>query len=380
MFGEGYWNSPERRVLGAWFEDNPGESPKAALRLPSWFSNLLPEGLLREWIARERGVSTQRELQLLLHIGSDLPGAVQIIPDAGDASDMNTVTSSVTVQQPATNDARSAWKFSLAGVGMKFSLLRDGDRLTLPGRGELGDWIVKFPTPAFPRVPENEFATMRLASRVGIEVPEIDLIHRDALPQFPDLVWPGSESHAFAIRRFDRSPDGGRIHIEDMAQVRGWYSDAKYDGSFATVAAIAFRGEDYKSLNQFVRRLTFNFLIGNGDAHLKNWSLLYEDGRIPRMSPAYDLVSTAAYFSPESPETIGLRFNSTRSFDRVSRSGFARLERQLGITKSEVIDTVDETIELFFQNLEELGDLGMPVFVEEWVAPHARAMRSRLLA
>ena len=78
VFNSDYWDDPERDVLGLWFEDNPRQSPQAALRLPSWFSNLLPEGPLRNWIAHDRGVSVDRELQLLLQIGQDLPGAVVV--------------------------------------------------------------------------------------------------------------------------------------------------------------------------------------------------------------------------------------------------------------------------------------------------------------
>ena len=376
VFDDEYWASPDRLVLGLWFEDNPRTSPSAALRLPPWFSNLLPEGRMREWVARERGVSAQRELQLLLHIGSDLPGAVQVIPDAGDTSRLSSVKAPLPVGDSRAKGA-GIWKFSLAGVGMKFSLLRDGDRLTMPGANALGDWIVKLPDPVFAQVPENEYAVMQLASRVGIQVPQIELIHRDALPDIPDVVWPNHETYAFAIRRFDRNEDR-RIHIEDFTQVRGWYSDAKYDGSFESVAALAYRGRDHWSLREFVRRFTFNLLVGNGDAHLKNWSLIYADGRIPTLSPAYDLVSTGGYYPANSPDSIGLRFHGNRLFSRVTRSGFESLQGKLGVERADVLDVVDETIDLFFAESDQGGPAELPSFLAEWVRPHAVAMRRQI--
>lgn len=377
VFDEEYWSSPDRPVLGMWFEDNPGKSPKSALRLPPWFSNLLPEGRFREWVARERGVSADRELQLLLHMGADLPGAVQVIPDAGDRRHLSGVGAAV-AQSPAPEVAGSSWKFSLAGVGMKFSMLRDGDRLTMPGTSAEGDWIVKLPDPMYPQVPLNEFGTMQLAKNVGIDVPEIELVHRDSLRDIPDSIWPLNETIAFAIRRFDRNRAAERVHIEDFAQVRGWYTSAKYDGSFETVAALAYRGHDAGSLREFVRRLTFNFLVGNGDAHLKNWSFIYPDRRIAELSPAYDLVSTGPYYSPANPDTTGLSFGGTRSFDRLERASFVRLQKRLQATDADVLDIVDATIYKFFDAWDAGPPSEMPTFVADWIGPHADQVRRKL--
>ncbi len=304
-FEPGYWDDPARLVLGLWFENNPSESPRASLRLPAWFSNLLPEGRLREWIADDRGVSTAREMELLLRIGHDLPGAVTV-SEADDRVWREPGHSSA-AQAPDASRQPAAWRFSLAGIGMKFSMLQRADRLTVPAVDELGDWIVKSPDGAHPHVPINEFAMMRLASRVGIDVPQIRLVDRSELPPLPEIAWPNDEHVAFAIERFDRGPAGSRIHIEDFAQVRGFFADQKYEGAFDTVAALAYRGGQHLAdLVEFTKRLTFNVLIGNGDAHLKNWSLLYADGRIPRLSPAYDLVSTGPY-APYPSEDMGLK-------------------------------------------------------------------------
>lgn len=376
IFDADYWVNPNRNVLGLWFEDDPRRSPQAALRLPPWFSNLLPEGALREWIARDQGVSADRELQLLLRIGRDLPGAVEVVAsDAGfDPALLNEAHTSAT-----EGSRESRWKFSLAGVGLKFSLVKQRERLTMPASGELGDWIVKLPDARYPDVPVNEFAAMTLAGSVGIDVPEVRLAHRDELPDIPSRAWSTAEEQAFAVARFDRDSTGRRIHIEDFAQVRGFYDNAKYAGSFETVGALAYRKRDRESLREFVRRLTFNLLIGNGDAHLKNWSLIYRDGRIPSLSPAYDLVSTAPYASPNDPDDLGLSFGGTTVIDRVGRGAFERFQRRLGVGDAEVLAVVDETVARFQTGWQQ-ARVDFPPMIGSWIDDRYRSVVDRLTA
>ncbi len=76
-----YREDPDRPVLGLVFEDQPERAHAATVRIAPWFSNLLPEGSLRDWIARERGVNRQREMELQAHVGHDLPGAVRVLPE-----------------------------------------------------------------------------------------------------------------------------------------------------------------------------------------------------------------------------------------------------------------------------------------------------------
>lgn len=378
VFNSDYWEDPERDVLGLWFEDNPRQSPQAALRLPSWFSNLLPEGPLRNWIAHDRGVSVDRELQLLLQIGQDLPGAV-VVSDVEDEPGVGEIGLPIALRDP-TGDHESPWKFSLAGVGLKFSMLRSGDRLSVPAANQLGDWIVKFPDAVYRDVPTNEFATMSLAKKVGIDCPEIELIHRDELPPVPDVMWPGREEFAYAIARFDRSPDGGRIHIEDLAQVRGLYPHQKYWGSFETVGGLLYRGQDHASLREFIRRLVFNLLVGNGDAHLKNWSLIYHDGRRPEISPAYDIVSTASYYDPSSPDDLGLKLGGSKLPRRASRSDFTRLQKLLRVTDEDIVDVLDDMLDRFYAAWEGADRDRFPGPARAWIDQNAPEMSRRLRA
>jgi serine/threonine-protein kinase HipA len=177
-------------------------------------------------------------------------------------------------------------------------------------------------------MPSNEYATMRWAGAVGISTPELQLVHRDDVPDIPDIAWAG-EHLAYAIRRFDRV-QGAKVHIEDLAQVRSLYPDDKYLGNFETVANLFYRGFDVGSLTEFIRRLAFSIACGNDDAHLKNWSLIYPDSRRPQISPAYDLVSSAAYPGYGLARDLGLKLAGTRSYSRVSRTSFALLAEKLG--------------------------------------------------
>lgn len=349
-FSEDYLADPNRPVLGLVFEQNLRAQHASALRLPPWFSNLLPEGQLREWIAYDRKVAVDREMELLAQVGHDLPGAVRVLEE--NESPLDTPgwdpsnSSADPYGDPRDDDRPSGWRFSLAGVGLKFSMLRQGDRLTLPAFGEGGDWIVKLPDPSYADVPRNEYAMMSLAHAAGIEVPERLLVHRSKLDKLPDKVWPNDEEYAYAVRRFDRAEGRKLVHIEDLAQVRNVYpySGGKYQGNFETLAALIYRERDLRALREFARRMTFNILISNGDAHLKNWSLIYRDPRIPTLSPAYDLVSTSVYQVGSEPDDLGLKFGGNRRFERVTLDTFARLEKRLEAA-ADLPEYVTETIE-----------------------------------
>lgn len=325
VLSEEYISNPTRPVLGLQFEENLRRTWGTRQRLPSWFSNLLPEGKLREWVSLDKGVSVHQESELLARLGIDLPGAVRVAPsEASDASSMWEDAPDT----PQLSESPSRWRFSLAGVALKFSMLGGSSRFTAPAVGERGDWIVKTPDRGHSGVPHNEFAMMTLAGLAGIEVPEVRLLPRDMLSELPDAVW-GQESAAYAVKRFDRGPSRELIHIEDFAQVRGKYPEEKYFGTFETLAALIYRGRDVESLREFARRLTFNCIIGNGDAHLKNWSLIYRDRRRPTLSPAYDLVSTFTYVGEENGDDLGLRFHGTKNFDAVGPATLEKLEKRL---------------------------------------------------
>jgi len=333
-----YLANPARSVLGLIFEQDLPARHSEQGRLPPWFANLLPEGQLKKWIAAQRRVPLMREVELLTEIGHDLPGAVQVISD--DSLGIDQPWETETQQRHRTRQRPEDIRFSLAGVTMKFSMIANGERLTIPAVDQRGDWIVKLPDSVHPHVPHNEFAVMSLARLAGIEVPEIRLVPRDELPSLPDRLWPNNESWAYAIRRFDRDENREPVHIEDMAQVRDFYPEDKYESNYETIASLIYRRRDLPALREFARRLAFNVLIGNSDAHLKNWSLIYRNGRIPTLSPAYDLVSTIAY---DYGEILGLPLLGTDRFADITLASFTALEKKLGVS-ADLVDVVKETV------------------------------------
>ncbi|MFF9776219.1 type II toxin-antitoxin system HipA family toxin [Streptomyces sp. NPDC013978] len=388
ILSESYRNDIQRPVLGLRFEENLDKPYAAALRLPKWFSNLLPEGPLREWIAEDRGVALDREMELLAQVGHDLPGAVQVLPADGPDEEWRWPDGEDAAHRGAAAvSGTSPWRFSLAGVALKFSMLARGDRLTVPTGGEHGDWLVKFPDYRHADVPRNEFAMMSLARAVGIDAPDVRLVHRDEI-DVPQRMWPNNEQWAYAVRRFDRLPDRHRtpVHIEDFAQVRDKYPHAKYEGTFETVVALAYRGRDHAALREAVRRIAFSVAVGNGDAHLKNWSLLYADRRVPTLSPVYDLVSTVPYAPSDEPEDLGLKFGGSKRFQDVHLGTFkllqARLDRHLGQTHEDLeavaADTVERVRLLWPEQKETLADNpALREGIDQWINSQVGSLLAR---
>lgn len=378
-FDEEYREDPDRSVLGFRLDEDVRAMHYAQDRLPAWFANLLPEGQLRELLELSvdlpgKSSRSQREIELLDVVGTDLPGAVQVIAHAESTQrDFSRRRADA-----GRSEEDGAWRFSVAGVGLKLSLLRSGRRFTAPVRGSRGNWLVKLPDRVFPALPENEFAVMSLAGAVGIDVPPIELVHRDQLEKTSDALWAG-ESLGFAIERFDRSAGGGSTHIEDFAQVRGLRPEQKYEGNFETVANIAFRGHDERSLVQFTRRLALSLLVGNSDAHLKNWSFIYPDRKNATLSPAYDLVSVVAYSSVGIDTSLALRLANRKQYEQVELASFSRLATKVH-TQIELDEVVVEALRASRAAWEVFEDrLRAHPEMRAATTAHAQAMYNQLL-
>jgi serine/threonine-protein kinase HipA len=388
VFDADYKDNPGRQVLGLRFEEDLNRLEYGNDRLPAWFSNLLPEGQLRRLFARAAGVSEDgrfylsQEQTVLGRVGLDLPGAVQVVP-----SEVDQYLSGKPVAHPpdqpdlgdATAELRTdSLRFSVAGVAMKLSMLQTGDRFTAPASGIGGKWLIKLPDPLFADLPLNEFSMMTLAKRIGLDVPKIMLPHRDEVKDVPDHLW-GKENYAFAIERFDRTPSGSKVHIEDFAQVRGKFPENKYTGTFETLGALIFRNHDQVSLVEFTRRLAFNILIGNGDAHLKNWSLIYREPQKPSLSPAYDIVSVAPYHKQGIDLDLGLRLGRGKRFDQVSLEAFERLGRKLG-TAIDLKDVAYEVVKDVNDAWPEVAELlGQSEDVRKSTSEHLDIMTKTFL-
>lgn len=347
VISEEYRQRYPRPVLGQFFEDDLTQRHSSRMRLPPFFSNLLPEGPLRELIADREGIHKQREFFLIARLGEDLPGAVRVTPTAALTWDASGPIEITEVQPESAEPLR----FSLAGVQLKFSMLRKDRGMTLPMGGKGGDWIVKLPDNRYDNVPQNEFSMMSWAKAAGLQVPEFHLervADLEGLPQGITL----REDTAYAIRRFDRPRLGLRIHMEDMAQVLGLYSNEKYKKyNYETIAKILLNVAGFDALKEFLRRLVFIVAIGNGDAHHKNWSLIYPDGVRAELSPAYDLVSTIQYIPNDG---IALNLARSKRFEDVSLESFERLARKLELDSQNVLPIVKVAVESTLQSWQEI--------------------------
>jgi len=346
-FEQDYIDDTSRPTLSLSFKGQAGGLvlPTRAItaRLPVFFSNLLPEGHLREYLAARAQVKPQREFFLLAVLGADLPGALMVAPmdHAAQTADEHPVDRDHDDRSPET-----ALRFSLAGVQLKFSAVMEASGgLTIPAGGMGGSWIVKLPSARFPSVPENEYTMMALARAVGLVVPRTKLIDIREICGLPADTGT-MEGKALAVQRFDRGAEGEAVHMEDFAQVFGLYPEDKYQHrSYANIAAVLWAETGEAGTYEFFRRLVFSVLIGNADMHLKNWSLLYPDQRTPALSPAYDFVATLPYIPNDS---LALSFGGSRSLSEISTDQVRRFADTAHLPVSPlwpiVTDIADRTV------------------------------------
>ncbi len=340
-----------------------------AQRLPPVLSNLLPEGALRAWLTFQLKVHDEDEFPLLVHTRHNLPGGLtaEAIP-AGQvpiwALDHREQVEAVQVEV----DPSAQHSFSLAGVQMKFSASRQahgGFNIGLDANGAKlfltnnESWIIKTPSVIHKHVPLNEYTAMRLAQAAGIVIPEIMLVDLTQLTNLPDIPLP-QESQAYAIKRFDRQ-NGQRVHTEDFAQVFQLYSRDKYGKhNYEQIADALYHysPQGLKDIQQMARRLLINILLANGDAHLKNWSVIYQDRANPLLSPAYDIVFTSPYVANE--QEVALNMAKNKNWYQMSMASFETWAKRTGIPWPAVRVHLKDTLEAARDNWPTmLNDLPM---------------------
>jgi serine/threonine-protein kinase HipA len=369
-FDDGYVADATRPALSVSFKDAFGalitDIRPTQTRLSPFFSNLLPEGAMRDYLAARANVNPAREFYLLWVLGRDLPGALKVLPLNGDGLPPETEDVQKTAAKNA--DEGGLLRFSLAGVQLKFSAVRQAaGGFTIPVEGVGGSWIVKLPSTTHRGVPENEFAMMELARRIGIDVPETQMVPLRKIEGLPA----GLESEgdtAFVIKRFDRSDTAGPIHIEDFAQVFGLYPADKYGKvSYRNIAQVIWVETGEIGITEFLRRFVFNVLIGNGDMHAKNWSLIYPDRRTPQLAPAYDFLSTIGYIAKDK---LALTFVDTKAFSSLNRDRFSRFAAKVGLPEKLTLDTVKETVARFRETWQHSKDLPIDARLRKTIDEH----------
>lgn len=347
-FDDDYADDPDRPTLSLSFKGERGgllrDHRPTQTRLMPFFSNLLPEGALRAYLAKRAGIKPMREYPLLEVLGPDLPGAISVRPMGHGAVDDDD-------HDPDHHDdgaaREGALRFSLAGVQLKFSAVEKAQGgLTIPASGRGGDWIIKLPSVRFRGVAANEYSMMSLAKAMGLDIPDVALVPLDKIEGLPEGIGKLDED-AFAVRRFDRAADGSRIHIEDFAQVFGVYPAEKYEkGSYRYLAKVLWLETGEVGVREFIRRLVFNTLIGNADMHLKNWSLIYRDGRTPELSPGYDFLSTTVYIPDEN---AAMKYARTKRMDGFSLDEVVYMAAKAGVPEALARDAAAQAVDQFHE-------------------------------
>lgn len=332
----------DRPVLGHWFEQRPGRRQRGARPgdLPPFFDNLLPEGDLGLLLRDRLRVADDDDLGLLTLVGEDLPGAVVVRAQADEGAPPRPL-----YPRPASATSPDApeWRFSLAGVQLKFSMLREGGRFYFPGRNDRGDWIAKIALQDFSGLCVNEFVTMEWARRAGFNVPACELCKLCDLIDLPHDGDP--DAPVYVVQRYDR--DGARrIHQEDMMQVLGYpnrpstrkYNDATYDQLAQLLVGIAGPG----AFDEMLRRIVFVVASGNNDAHLKNWSLLYPDGIAATLTPLYD--QTFAGQWPTLDHNLALKLGGMKAFAAIEEGRLREFARRAGQDPERAAQLAESTI------------------------------------
>ena len=301
-------------------------------RLPAFFQNLLPEGPLRRHLEQLRGCGPNDHFDMLAACGTDLPGNVYAYPAQLDADALSGV---VTQHHDALEMSVTADPLpdatSLSGVQPKLALVQQPGRYVARTKDAQGTHIIaKLPTVEFALLPEVEELSLRLAQAAGVQVCEAWLAPLDDIVAGQPFVL-GQSRNFLAVKRFDRAPQG-HIHCEDFAQILRIQPEEKYTHPAATYAAMARTLREGMSLpaaeaeaaaEELIRRVMVNEMLGNYDAHVKNFGVVYPDGHTPALSPAYDVVAYAAYlggrghalrFVPGGEKQARLNAATVRSF------------------------------------------------------------------
>ncbi len=207
-----------------------------------------------------------------------------------------------------------AGKLSISGVQAKVSVKLNRKSKELEIVAQQGEIILKPQIDTFPRVPQNENLCMNMALNLGIAVPP------HALVQLKDKSW------AYVVKRFDRAQNE-KFHQEDFCQILG--EDNKYKGSLERVGKKLWEISDVPGLDVqlFFERVLFFFMIGNGDAHLKNFSMLYDSQGRMRLSPAYDIACSKLVIPDE--EDMALSLNGRKN--KITKRDFDHFAEALKI-------------------------------------------------
>jgi len=305
-----------------------------------FFAGLLPEGQMRRLIAQQFQVSGQNDFALLDHIGGDCAGAVTLlepgqalpVPTCNDIqwlSDEEVVVLLDELPRRPMLAGKDGLRLSLAGAQDKLPVVFDGARIGLPLNGTPSSHIMKSTIHAVEDSVINEGFCMALAEAMQLKPAKSKI----------QLVLGRS---FLLVERYDRLIDADghrqRLHQEDFCQALGVVPEMKYQNEGGPDLAQCFelvRRATRPSAPQVLRLLDyviFNALIGNHDAHAKNFSLLYS-GKSPVLAPSYDMLSTAVY--PTLTPKMAMKIGGKYKFSEVQARHWNQFAEDAGLTKAQ---------------------------------------------
>lgn len=223
-----------------------------------------------------------------------------------------------------------AGQMSISGVQPKISVSLDKKTKSIQKAPTGGTFILKPQNDRFPNLPENEDLCMKLAELYRIEIPPHALIRlRDG-------------SLAYLVKRFDRLPDETKLHVEDFTQILEIRD--KYAGSYEKIGKgiLKFCDNNYLDLTYFLERLLVCFVIGNGDMHAKNFSLMTTAKTEIILSPAYDLISSKLVI-PSEPD-LSLTLNGKKN--KLRRKDFLAFGLSLGLSQKAIENSLARLLSL----------------------------------
>ena len=352
-YDQGYVETKDRGIslsLPSTQKLHKGKSVKAL------FSGLLPDESEREGLARNLGISKENTFALLEIVGGECAGALALYPQgqkpATEAKDIETLDDAGLkkildeIKRRPMLAGEDGYRLSLAGAQSKLAVGYKDGRVQLIKGGAPTTHILK-PQIEASQVKDsvfNEFFCMKLAKRMGIDVP-------DAMLHFVD------DTPYYLVERYDRVKDAHgnikRIHQEDFCQALGVAPEMKYEregGPSITACLDVIAAHMTKPAADQIKLLNmviFNVLIGNADAHGKNFSLLYK-GDKPELAPAYDLLSTAVYkdFAESMAMKIGGEYKPKNVFPHhfhkltaETKPARSAMDKQIKTMADKIVDT-----------------------------------------
>jgi serine/threonine-protein kinase HipA len=325
----------------------------------SVFGGLLLEGDARETLARNLGVSRSNDYALLQELGGDCAGAITLLdPDVPLPSEVQLkpldneqldVLLRDLPQRPLAANPVQGIRLSLAGAQPKLPVIIENGEVALPLNAAAATTHIIKPEPSrFPGLVDNEAFCMDLAR--AVELPAALTYKRTTISGLPYLL----------VERYDRDMTAEpirRLHQEDVCQALGRSSDTKYQAEGGPTVPETVEllrncsSVPAQDLPTLWRALVFNWLIGNCDAHAKNFSLLY-DRSAPTLAPLYDLVSTTAY--PELTIRLAMSIDGATHISDVNTRAWEALAKETGYSTRFIRTTTNSMIE---RTVEEAGRL-----------------------